>query len=141
MTSLPPEGEYPMEISVMFIWCRNLMFLGENRFSNSSFCWLLAVQSWYLFGSLWASPNWPYPDLFTALDMSLLFYWVWIKYAAKKQFKLSPFDNNSRTMRIRSGTSHCQWSIQWESRTVFLVNKQTSRAQSFISICNRFFWF
>ena len=34
MTSLPPEGEYPMELSAMFIWYPNFMFLRDNRFSN-----------------------------------------------------------------------------------------------------------
>ena len=59
-------GGVPNEAPWMkFSCCPNLMFLASlwldiYRLSNWSFCWLLAVQNWYLFCWLWASPNWPY---------------------------------------------------------------------------------
>ena len=123
VTLLPPEGEYPMELSVMFDWYPNLIFLASpwleiidfqtSHFADSKFKVQSLLSSKLSFILLiLGKPKLTLsrPFLLT-LDISLLFYWVWVK--------LSLFDNNSRTMRIRSGTSHFQWSIQWESRIVF----------------------
>ena len=85
MTSLPPEAEYPMEpLSMMFNYCPNLMFLASlwlemYRFSNWSFCWLWAIQSWYPFWWLCAILNWLY----------LFCSWVWARHSMKDDPKIS----------------------------------------------------
>ena len=82
-------GGVPNEtLPMMFTCCPNLMFLASPwleicRFSNWSFYWLWAVQSWYLFCWLLASQNWPYLFPLLTLDRLQLFNWVWISYVAK----------------------------------------------------------
>ena len=124
MTSLLPEVEYPTELSVMFIWYPNLMFLASPwleiiDFQTSHFADSEQFKVDIYFAIFRQVKNDPIQTFLLTLDISLLFYWLWVRHAAKKQFKLSLLGNNSRTMLIRSGTSHFQQSIQWESRTGF----------------------
>ena len=93
------------------------LWLKIFRFSNWSFCWLRAVQSWYSFCWLWVGQNWPYSFLFPALDRSQLFYWVWAKQATKNN------PNPHRLIKIQelpigSSKSHFPWFNQ--SRSGFL---------------------
>ena len=106
-------------LSMMFTCCPNLMFLASlsleiYRFSNWSFCWLWAVQSWHSFYQLWAHQIDPNCSLVLTLDRPQLFYWVWVRHVAKN----NPI--KTQEPHIGSGTSYFQWFNQQESRTGFL---------------------
>ena len=103
ITSLPPEGECLMELSVMFIWYPNLMFLASPwleiiDFQTSHFAESEQLKVDICFANFGQVNTDPIQTFLLTLDMSLLFYWIWVRHAAKKQFKLSPFEKNSRTM-------------------------------------------
>ena len=93
-------GRVPNEAPRMkFSCCLNLMFLASlwldiHRLSNWSFCWLLAVQNWYLFCWLWASRNWPYSFV---LDRSVILLSLGKILGREKQTH-TVWQKSSRTM-------------------------------------------
>ena len=115
-----------MTLSMTFACCPNLMFLASPwleiyRFSNWSFFWLGAVQSWYSFCERWENHNWPYLFPFTDFGrvtvillnywIGHLFHWAWVRHGVK---------NNPvkiQEARIGSGTSYFQLFNQQKSRT------------------------
>ena len=95
-------------LSMMFTCCPNLMFLASPwleiyRFSNWSFWYFEQFKVDIHFAN--------FGQVFLTLDMSQLFYWVWVRHVAKN----NPI--KIQEPRIGSGTSYFQWSDQWESRT------------------------
>ena len=83
-----PNGAH----SVMFTYYPNLMFLASlwleiHRFSNCSFCWLWAVQSWSSFWKVWASQNWPYLFSSTEIGQIIVILWCLGKTYHKEQSK------------------------------------------------------
>ena len=111
-------------LSIMFTCCPNLMFLASPwlkiyRFSNWSFCYFEQFKVDIYFTNFGQVQIDPIRSILLTLDRSQLFYWVWVRHAVKTN------SNPLRLIkiqepRIRSGTSHFQWSNQWESRTGFL---------------------
>ena len=106
-------------LPIMFTSCPNLMFLASPwleiyRFSNWSFWYFEQFKVDIHFANFGQVRIDPICFLFLTLDMSQLFYWVWVRHVAKN----NPI--KIQEPRIGSGTSYFQWFNQRESRTGFL---------------------
>ena len=114
-------------LSMMFIWCPNLMFLASPwleiyRFQTKIWSFLLTLSNSKLIfilltlGKSKLTLFGPFTDCGQVTVILLSSG----KTCCKKQFK-PPFDKNSRTTHIiRFGTSHFPWFNQQQSRTGFL---------------------
>ena len=113
-----------------------ILILEIYRFSNWSFFWLWAVQSWHSFYQLWAHQIDPICSLVLTLDRPQLFYWVWVRHAAKNNpIKIQETRIGSLTQVIFND------SINRNQELVSAVNKIVFKGSVFNFSLNTFFWF
>ena len=115
--------------------------IGDTEISNWLFCWLWAVQRWYLFFLFWASQNCPYLLFFADYGQVIVTLFSLGKTCHEKQSKPSLFDKNSRTMhRIWHKLFSTIQSVEIKNWFPQSVNRLYMFNLLFLSV-TCFFWF